>query len=98
KHHLAIHHKRTYRQSKANEVWYLLTSFVGADKALFHYDFRFCIEPMFRDLKSGGYNLEDCHACKHRFTALLVLIAIAYSISTVRGQRIRTKQVQYYVD
>lgn len=97
RHNLAIRHKRTYRQSRANEVWYLLTNSVDVDQALFHYSKRFCIEPMFRDLKSGGYNLEDCYANPTRFTALLVLMTIAYSIATIRGQRIRTKRVQRYV-
>ncbi|MEP0879218.1 hypothetical protein NDA00_25820 [Funiculus sociatus GB2-M2] len=47
KHNLAIRRKRAYRQSRANEVWYLLTNFVDVDKALFHYNARFCIEPLF---------------------------------------------------
>lgn len=98
KHNLVLHQKRAYGQSTSAEVWYLLTNLTNADKALFHYDARFCIEPGFKDLKSGGYNLEDCHADPHRFTALLVLITLAYSIAIVQGGRIRKKQVQHYVD
>lgn len=97
KHNLVIRHKRAYRASTSTDVWYLLTNLMDADKVLFHYDRRFCIEPSFKDFKSGGYNLERCQADPPRFTALLVVIAIAYSISTVRGQRIRRKRVQRYV-
>lgn len=97
RHNLAIRYKRAYRHSTANEVWYLLTNLLDVDQALFHYDARFNIESMFRDLKSGGYHLEECHANLHRFTALLVLITIAYSIATVQGERIRKKRVQRYV-
>jgi hypothetical protein len=95
-HNLVVHQKRTYRQS-TTDAWYLLTNLKDANKVLFHYDSRFCIEPSFRDFKSGGYHLDECHAIPQRFTALLVLIAIAYSISTVRGARIRKKRVQHYV-
>lgn len=97
KHNLVIRHKRAYRQSTTTDVWYLLTNLKDADKVLFHYDSRFCIEPSFKDFKSGGYNLEECRANPQRFTALLVVIAIAYSIATVRGGRIRKKRVQHYV-
>jgi hypothetical protein len=97
KHNLVIHQKRAYRQSATTEVWYLLTNLKDANKVLFHYDSRFCIEPSFKDFKSGGYNLEECRVNPQRFTALLVLIAIAYSIATVCGQRIRKKRVQHYV-
>lgn len=51
----------------------------------------------FKDYKTGGYHLEDCQADLGRFTTLLLLIAIAYSISTLRGGRICTKQVQHYI-
>ncbi len=97
KHNLVIRHKRAYRSSTPTDVWYLLTNIQDANKVLLHYDFRFCIEPSFKDFKSGGYNLEECRANPQRFTALLVVIAIAYSIATVSGQRIRKKRVQQYV-
>lgn len=52
--------KRVYRDHKANEVWYLLTNLDNLETALQCYSNRFSIEPMFRDFKSGGYNLQDC--------------------------------------
>ena len=97
RHNLAIRCKRAYRHSTKNETWYLLTNLTSADQALAHYSARFSIEPMFRDFKSGGYHLEECHACQSRFTALLVVVAIAYSITKIRGERIRKQRVQRYV-
>ena len=53
---------------------------------------------MFKDYKFGSYHLEDYQADPPRFTALLVLIAIAYSIATIRERHIRNKGMQQYVD
>jgi hypothetical protein len=97
RHNLVIYQKRAYAQSTTPEVWYLLTNLTDVHQGLFHYNFRFCIEPGFKDFKSGGYHLEDCHANSHRFTALLVLMTLAYSIASVQGKRIRKKQVHQYV-
>jgi hypothetical protein len=97
KHNLVLRQKRSYRHSSSDDTWYLLTNLSDAEETLTAYAHRFSIEPLFKDLKSGGYNLEDCHANSPRFTALLVLIAIAYSIATLRGQRIRKKHGQHYV-
>lgn len=89
--------KRVYRQEKANEVWHLLTNLATLEEALACYANRFAIEPMFRDFKSGGYNLEKCQLQGHRFLAVVLLIAMAYTLATKRGNRIRSKQVQQYV-
>jgi hypothetical protein len=97
RHHLVIYPKRAYAQLTPPEVWYLLTHLTDVNQVLVHYDFRFCIEPGLKDFKSGGYPLADCHAAPHRFTALLVLMTIAYSIASIQGKRIRKKQVQRYV-
>lgn len=97
RHNLVIYQKRAYAQATTPEVWYLLTNLTAVHQVLFYYDFRFCIEPGFRDFKSGGYNMEDCHADPPRFTALLVLMTIAYSLASRQGKRIRQKQVQCYV-
>jgi hypothetical protein len=97
KHNLVLRQKRDYRQSNSEDAWYLLTNLVDADQTLKAYSSRFCIEPLFKDYKFGGYHLEECHADLHRFSALLVLIAIAYSIATLQGRRIRRKQVQRYI-
>ncbi|MBW4418960.1 MAG: IS4 family transposase [Myxacorys californica WJT36-NPBG1] len=97
KHNLALRWKRQHRSDKANEVWYLLTNLETAEAALKRYALRFRIEGMFKDFKSGGYDMEHCHVNHERFLALLGLIAIAYTISTERGTRIRRQHVQQYV-
>ena len=89
--------KRVYRQGKANQVWYLLTDLDTLDDALEGYSKRFTVEPMFRDFKSGGYNLEDTQLGGQRFLAIVLLIVIAYTLATDQGKRIRRKQVQHYI-
>jgi hypothetical protein len=44
---------------------------------------------MFKDCKSGGYNLEGSKASTERLTRLVLLIAIAYTFSTLKGKAIR---------
>jgi hypothetical protein len=97
KFNLVTRWKRTYRDSATDQIWYLLTNLEDADTALKFYRKRFRIEPMFRTYKSGGYDLEACHANTKRTSALLVLIAIAYTIALDQGRRIRARQVQRYV-
>jgi IS4 transposase len=46
---------------------------------------RWGIEMMFKDCKTGGYNLEDTQVNEERFLALLVLVVIAYSLATLAG-------------
>lgn len=97
KFNLVTRWKRTYRDSDTNQIWYLLTNLEDAETALHLYRKRFRIEPMFRNYKQGGYDLEACHANAKRTTALLVLIAIAYTISLDQGKRMRAKRVQRYL-
>lgn len=94
---LATRWKRVYRATQANQVWYLLTNLDSLELALQHYAARFSIEAMFKDFKSGGYNLEATQANGERFLALVLLIAMAYTLATMRGGRIRHKRVAQYV-
>lgn len=52
---------------------------------------------MFRDFKSGGYDLEACHANAQRLSALVLLVAIAYTTTVEQGAKMRRKQVERYV-
>lgn len=52
---------------------------------------------MFKDCKSGGYNLEECHAIEARLSAIVLLIAIAYTSAIVQGIGIRAAEVERYV-
>lgn len=94
---LALRWKRSSHTAQANEVWFLLTDLESLDDALTTYTQRFSTEPLFRDCKSGGYNLEDCRAAPHRVFTLILLIAFAYSTATQRGKMIRKKRVQSYI-
>ena len=95
--HLVTRWKRTYRQSKANQVWYLLTNLDCLESALNSYAKRFSIEPMFRDFKTGGYNLENCRATGQRFLALVLLVAIAYTLATEQGKQMCRQHMQHYI-
>ncbi|MBC1222985.1 hypothetical protein GNF10_15390 [Nostoc sp. UCD121] len=53
---------------------------------------------MFRDFKSGGYNLEDTNVSGQRLIFLILLISLAYTSATISGQKIKRMTVQKYVD
>ncbi len=52
---------------------------------------------MFRDCKSGGYNLEGCHACQPRLSTVILLIAIAYTSAVIQGINIKLSGVEHYI-
>ena len=52
---------------------------------------------MFRDFKSGGYNLEDTNVTGERLISLILLITFAHSLATFKGQEIKNKGGQKYV-
>ena len=52
---------------------------------------------MFKDCKSGGYNLEKSHANNQRLNSLILLIALAYSCALLQGQKIKNMGIQKYV-
>jgi hypothetical protein len=79
------------------EGWFILTNFETLAAAISAYKRRFDIEEMFRDFKSGGYNLEDTNVSNERLISMILLIAIAYTSATVQGQQIKRKGVQKYV-
>ena len=80
-----------------DEGWFILTNLCDLPSAIAAYKKRFDIEEMFRDFKSGGYNLEDTNASGNRLISLILIIAFAYSSSTFKGQQIKKKGVQKYV-
>ncbi|OLT62056.1 hypothetical protein BJP37_26525 [Moorena bouillonii PNG] len=48
------------------DPWFILTNLKSLDLAIAAYKKRFNIEQMFRDLKTGGYNLEDTNVSDNR--------------------------------
>ncbi len=79
------------------EGWFILTNLGSLELAIKAYKKRFGIEEMFRDFKRGGYNLERTKVPGERLITLVILISIAYTVSTFTGQRIKRMGIQNYV-
>jgi hypothetical protein len=94
---LAAYWKRKYRGKSQEQGWYILTNLTSLSAALKVYQARSGIEAMFKDCKSGGYNLEDSKASVERLTSLVLLIALAYTCAGLRGQSIKSKGQQKYI-
>ena len=52
---------------------------------------------MFRDCKSGGYNLEGTGLTGNRLIKIILLMRISYSHDIIEGTIIKRKNVQKYV-
>lgn len=89
--------KRRYDGFAPDEPWFILTNLDTLEAAILAYQKRFSIEEMFRDLKSGGYSLENTCVDGKRFMTTVLLIAIAYLCSTFQGQRLKQKALQKYI-
>jgi hypothetical protein len=55
------------------------------------------IEEMFRDCKTGGYNLEGSGLKGNRLIKIILLMALVYSSAIFQGTEIQKKQVQKYI-
>jgi hypothetical protein len=95
---LAAHWQKKSKKKTLNEGWYILTNLDSLDAALNAYKARSGIEAMFKDCKSGGYNLEDCKASEERLNRIVLLIAIAYTHMGLAGQNIKRQGQQKYVN
>lgn len=89
--------KKKYQGWVPEEGWFILTNFQHLSEAIAAYKKRFCIEEMFRDCKTGGYNLESTKVSEQRLNTLIFLIAIAYTSAIIKGGRIKRMGVQEYV-
>lgn len=89
--------RRRYWGWSLDEGWFILTNLDSLNAAITAYKKRFGIEEMFRDFKSGGYNLETTNVADQRLIALILLISIAYASSTMHGRKINRMGVQKYV-
>jgi len=94
---IAGYWKRKYRGKGEGEGWYLLTNIGTVAEAVESYKHRSGIEAMFKDCKTGGYNLEKTHASEERLEKTILLIAIAYSCGILQGREMKQKGVQKYV-
>ncbi len=82
----AAYWKRSYKNKVEKEPWYLLTNLDNLEEIITIYRKRMGIEAMFKDCKSGGYNLEGSSANAQRLTNLILLIALASSSISYQGQ------------
>jgi hypothetical protein len=94
---IAGYWQRKYRGKVADEGWYLLTNIGSVKESINSFKCRSGIEAMFKDCKTGGYNLERSHANERRLNSLILLIAIAYSCAILNGQKIKKMGIQKYV-
>jgi hypothetical protein len=94
---LAVYWKRKYRGKQEDEAWYLLTNLPDLKTAIKIYSQRFGIEAMFRDCKTGGYNLEGSKASPAKLVRLILLIAISLTSAWLAGQRTLLQRQQSYV-
>ncbi len=79
------------------EAWLILTNLKSFKAAIVAYKQRFDIEEMFKDFKSGGYNLEETNVSNDRLVSLILIIAFAYTLATLNGQKIKKMGVQKYI-
>ncbi|MBN3939162.1 MAG: IS4 family transposase [Nostoc sp. NMS9] len=97
KFNIAGYYKRKYRGKVEPTGWFLLTNLDNLSKAIKVFKLRSGIEAMFKDCKTGGYNLESTSADGQRLMALILLIAIAYTCAILAGRNSRSLGMQKYV-
>ncbi len=94
---VVIYKKKKQRNKSYDEPWYILTSLNSVEEVLKVYASRSGIEAMFKDCKSGGYNLEGTKANTNRLTNIVLLIAIAYTNRAIIGEKLKNKGKQKYI-
>lgn len=94
---LAGYYPRKYRGKVEPSGWYLLTNLDSTQAAVQAFKRRSGIEAMFKDCKTGGYNLESTHASGQRLMALILIIAIAYSCAILLRRKTQRAGFQKYV-
>ncbi len=95
---VVIYWKRKYDKKQLPDPWYLITNLENQEEVIKIFSRRGGIEAMFRDCKSGGYNLEGSKANEQRLTNLILLIAFAYTSSCLVGLNIRKSGHQEYIN
>ncbi|MDJ0651107.1 MAG: transposase [Xenococcaceae cyanobacterium MO_188.B19] len=95
---VVVYWRRKYNNKQLPNPWYLLTNLENKEEVIKIFASRGGIEAMFRDCKSGGYNLEGSQANAQRLTNLILLIATAYTASCLTGLKIRNTGHQEYIN
>jgi len=89
--------QRKYRGKQEDEPWYLLTNLPDLKSAIGVYSKRYGIEAMFKDCKTGGYNLEGCQASPDKLIALMIVIALAMTSAWLKGKKTQLQGQEKYV-
>jgi len=95
--HLVASWKRKYKGKQEDEPWYLLTNLPDLKSANKIYGQRYGIEAMFKDCKTGGYNLEGSQASPDKLIVLMILIALAMTSAWLQGKRTKLQGQEKYV-
>ena len=94
---IACKWKRNYQASTVKEAWFILTDLGSLPAAITAYKQRMGIEEMFRDYKTGGYNLEGTSLTGDRLIKMILLMTLADSSAIFQGTEIQKMQVQKYI-
>jgi hypothetical protein len=94
---LAAYCQRKYRGRQEKEAWYLLTNLPNLKSAVHIYKQRYGREAMFKDCKTGGYNLENSKTSPDRLIKLILLIALAMTSAWLQGNRTQLQGQHQYV-
>jgi hypothetical protein len=94
---IACKWKRNSQGIKLKDAWFILTDLGSLPVAIAAYKKRMGIEEMFRDYKTGGYNIEGTGLKGERLIKIILLMAIAYSSAIFQGTEIQENQVQKYI-
>ncbi len=94
---LVIKRPNRCKSNPKPEEWFLLTSLPQVEVAVETYRRRMGIEQMFRDFKSGGYNLEKTGLQGTRLNTLLLLLAITYLQKTIQGELLSQLREKKYL-
>ena len=89
--------KRNYGACQVDEAWFILTNLGSLGAALNAYKQRMGIEEMFRDCKTGGYDIEGTSLKGNRLINMILLMTLAYSSAIFQGTELKKKQVEKYV-
>ena len=84
---LAVYWRRKYKTKQEKSPWYLLTNLGDLSTAVKAYKQRWGIEAMFKDCKTGGYNLEGSQATPAKLVRLVLLIALAMTSAWLQGEK-----------
>ncbi|NES81681.1 MAG: transposase [Moorea sp. SIO2B7] len=98
KFNVGVYWKRKYKGKQEKQPWFILTNLNSLSEVDQVYRARAGIEAMFKDCKTGGYNLEgSTKANTQPLTSLLLLIAIAYTSTALFGKFFPQNQTEKYI-